>query len=229
MIHIETIIGLFRVTFQVRLDTTNDKLWENLYWTPELTRPDRLAKVLNSIVRKESSESDHFIYNRHAAKDAMKVDLTKHDISQTGMTQHDISGIDLSQNNIDQIDLNLHDINNFNSLRQLGNRAHLTHHDKRRLGQFDKLLDSHSRSSSSSNVQNNSGDTKGEFDLFEVFKFGGGSNTASQTQSQTSNNQTDISDKEHGRISDTDLLNVTRTGQHNLNVIGTGKNLLNTT
>jgi hypothetical protein len=34
----------------------DDKLWENLYWTPELTRPDRFAKILNTIIRKESGE-----------------------------------------------------------------------------------------------------------------------------------------------------------------------------
>lgn len=54
----------------------NDKLWSNLYWTATLTRPDRLAKILNLIIRKRSDNSETFIYNREAVRDAMKNNLT---------------------------------------------------------------------------------------------------------------------------------------------------------
>jgi hypothetical protein len=65
-----------RFLFQVRLEKINDKLWRNLYWTATLTRPDRLAKILNLIIRKESDDSENFIYNRQAVKYAMKNNLT---------------------------------------------------------------------------------------------------------------------------------------------------------
>lgn len=41
-----------------------------------MTRPDHLSKVLNSIIRKESKDSQHFIYDRQAANDAYKLDQT---------------------------------------------------------------------------------------------------------------------------------------------------------
>ncbi|CAF3759129.1 unnamed protein product [Rotaria sp. Silwood1] len=43
-------------------------------------RPDRLAKVINTVLRKESNDSDRFVYNNTAAKNAQKLDLTQHDI-----------------------------------------------------------------------------------------------------------------------------------------------------
>jgi hypothetical protein len=52
----------------------NDKLWENLYWTSESTRPDRFAKILNTIIRKESGDNEDFIYDRQAVTDAIKID-----------------------------------------------------------------------------------------------------------------------------------------------------------
>ena len=54
----------------------NDKLWNNLYWTATLTRPDRLAKILNLIIRKRNDNSETFTYNREAVRDAMKNNLT---------------------------------------------------------------------------------------------------------------------------------------------------------
>ena len=41
-----------------------------------MTRPDRLAKILNLIIRKRSNGSENFIYNRQTVKDAMKNNLT---------------------------------------------------------------------------------------------------------------------------------------------------------
>ncbi|CAF1355704.1 unnamed protein product [Adineta steineri] len=59
---------------------SNDTLWKDLYWTLEQTRPDHLAKILNSIVQKESGNSERFVYDCQVAKDMMKVDhLTHHD------------------------------------------------------------------------------------------------------------------------------------------------------
>jgi hypothetical protein len=78
----------------------NDKLWENLYWNTELTRPDRLAKILNLIIREDEEDDDddddddseNFIYNRKIAKDAMKHNSSnslKHRNDQSGLTYYD--------------------------------------------------------------------------------------------------------------------------------------------
>lgn len=53
----------------------NDKLWENLYWTTELTRPDRLAKMLNIIIRKEDDD-EYFLYNGEIVNEATKIHST---------------------------------------------------------------------------------------------------------------------------------------------------------
>lgn len=63
----------------------NDKLWEDLYWTSEVTRPDYLAKILNSIIRKENNDSDHFIYDQETARRAIKTEKAK----QIYLSQHD--------------------------------------------------------------------------------------------------------------------------------------------
>jgi hypothetical protein len=173
------VISLFCLLFKVELQITNDKLWENLYWTPELTRPDPLAKVLNTIIRKESDGSEYFVYDSQAAKDAMEIDLTPH--------------------------------------------------DKQRLQQLDKLFDSYSRSSSSSNARSDDEDVSGGFEFFGLFKIGGGSSGATQTRSESSDNQADVSDKQHENVSDVDILNETTTDKHNLNVLGIRRNHLNTT
>lgn len=60
----------------------DDQLWESLYWTHDLTRPDRLAKVINTIFQKNSTDGKHFIYDTQAAKNAHKLDLTQHDINR---------------------------------------------------------------------------------------------------------------------------------------------------
>ncbi|CAF1620192.1 unnamed protein product [Rotaria magnacalcarata] len=164
----------------------NDKLWDNLYWTAELTRPDHLAKILNTIVRKEGGNSEGFIYDRQAAKDAMKSDLTQNDVSQNDVTRHDITGVDLSGHSIDRADFHQHDINQLNSLNNHGSRVHLTHHGKQRFGQLDKLFDSHSRSSSSSNSQSYGDDGNIGFGFLNIFSFGGGFNSQTQTQAASS-------------------------------------------
>ncbi|CAF1081949.1 unnamed protein product [Adineta steineri] len=103
---------------------SNDNLWENLYWSTELTRPDHFAKVLNSIIRKDGGDSEYFIYDQQAAKDAMKDDLVQENIHQ------------------------------FKSVNKQNNHVHLTHYDKLRLGQIDKQLNSQKQSNSSLHVQN---------------------------------------------------------------------------
>ncbi|CAF4761384.1 unnamed protein product, partial [Rotaria sp. Silwood2] len=61
---------------------TEDQLWNSLYWTQDLTRPDRLAKAINTIVRKNSTDSKHFLYDSQAAKNIHKLGLTQHDIDR---------------------------------------------------------------------------------------------------------------------------------------------------
>lgn len=58
----------------------DDNLWDNLYWNSELTRTDRLTKILSSIIQKDNY-SDDFIYNHRIAKDAMENRSTTHVIS----------------------------------------------------------------------------------------------------------------------------------------------------
>jgi len=207
----------------------NDKLWENLYWTSESTRPDRFAKILNTIIRKESGDKEDFIYDRQAARDAVKVDLTQHDIAEAGTLHRDIFGVDTARIDINRADLKHHDINHFNSLNQHSSRTHLTHHDKQKLGQLDKLFDAHGRSSSSGNFRSDNSETKGGFHLFKIFKGDGGHSRSSQTGSQSSDNRADISDREHGKFSESDILNVREMDQNNLNVLNSGKNVLNIT
>jgi hypothetical protein len=70
----------------------NDKLWKNLYWNAELTRPDRLAKILNLIIRAEDDDNENFIYNRKIAKGVMKNNSTnslKHQKNQSHLTYYD--------------------------------------------------------------------------------------------------------------------------------------------
>ncbi|CAF3997016.1 unnamed protein product [Rotaria magnacalcarata] len=67
---------------QVHLEKMNDQVWESLYWTHEQTRPDALAKVVNTIIRKNSTDGKQFIYDSQAAKNAQKLHLTQHDIDK---------------------------------------------------------------------------------------------------------------------------------------------------
>jgi hypothetical protein len=64
------------------LDTANNQLWDSLYWTHHLTRPDRLAKAINTVVRKNSTDTEQFLYDNHAAKNIQKLGLTHHDINR---------------------------------------------------------------------------------------------------------------------------------------------------
>ena len=198
---------------------TNDKFWENLYWTPELTRPDRLAKVLNSLVRKEDSDSEYFIYDRQAAKDAMKIDLTQHDISGVGLSRHDVDRKDLNQNNIDQ----------FDSLRQRGDRAYLTHRDKQHLRKFDKLFHSHSRSSSSSNTERTNDNSNIALEILGLGKLGGGFKGGVHARSGSSDNRVDASDRQHEDVSDADVSSVLSRDPEKLHVLDTEQTHLNTT
>jgi hypothetical protein len=195
----------------------NDKLWENLYWTSESTRPDRFAKILNTIIRKESGDNEDFIYDRQAVRDAIKIDLTQHDIAEADTLHRDNSGIDTARIDIDRADLKQHDIDDVNSSKQSGSRSHLMQHDKRRLGQLDKLFDSHSRSSSASNFQNDNDEAEGGLNVFGLFEIGGGYGGVRQTGSKSSDNRVDVSNREHGKLSDTDTLNVFGSRRNHLN------------
>ncbi|CAF1201748.1 unnamed protein product [Adineta steineri] len=66
---------------QVQLEKLNDELWNSLYWTHDLTRPDRLAKAINTVVRKNSTNADHFYYDSQAAKNIHQLGI-RHMINQ---------------------------------------------------------------------------------------------------------------------------------------------------
>ncbi|CAF0833862.1 unnamed protein product [Didymodactylos carnosus] len=206
---------------------TNDKLWENLYWAPELTRPDRFAIVLNSIIRKDSSDSEYFIYDQQAAKDAMKDELTQRNILQADEMRHNLSGTDSSLHDIDRFDLRQHNIHHFRSVNEQDNHTQLTHHDKLRLGKIGKQFNSQSRSSSSLNVQNYTSDDKPVF-VFGSPEVGGGSNDATETRSKSSNHRAHVTAKQHKKVSDVDTVDVTRTDKHNLNLARDEQDYLNT-
>ncbi|CAF4954337.1 unnamed protein product, partial [Rotaria sp. Silwood1] len=199
---------------QARLEETDKKLWEDLYWTSELTRPDRLAKVLNSILRKERQDSERFIYDRQAAKDAMRMDLTEHDILRTDVTGYEIVAGDHTREDIDRAKLHHHDDDNFKSFNENNDRVHLTHHDKKHLEQFDKLFDTHSRSISYSTAHSSGGGGGGTLGYRGLFSIGGSGGGSSQTQLAITNNQVDINQQQHGKVSDTDILDAKETGKH---------------
>ncbi|CAF3812454.1 unnamed protein product [Rotaria sp. Silwood1] len=64
---------------QVQLTTVNDRLWKSLYWTSELTRPDRLLKVLNKVMKQDPMDSNKFRYDYSQANEALKQNLKLHD------------------------------------------------------------------------------------------------------------------------------------------------------
>jgi hypothetical protein len=204
----------------------NDKLWENLYWTSELTRPDRFAEILNTIIRKDSGDNEDFIYDRQAVRDTIKIDLTQHDIAEADTLHRENFEIDTAQIDIDRADLKQHDIDDVNSLKQSSSRIHLMQHDKRRLGQLDKLFDLHSRASSSSKFQNDNDEAEVALNVFGLFEIGGGYGGVRRTGSQNSDNRADVSNREHEKLSDTDMLN---TDNNDLNVLGSRRNHLNST
>ncbi|CAM4957630.1 unnamed protein product [Rotaria socialis] len=170
-------------------------------------------------------------------KDPMTIDkhleqqlsTQQNDVSQNDVTRHDITGVDLSGHSIDRADLRQHDINQLSSLNNHGSRVHLKHHDKQRFGQLDKLFDSHSRSSSSSNSQSSGDDGNIGFGFLDIFSFGGGFNSQTQTQAASSDSHNDVSTKQHGKVSNADVLNMTNTDEHSLNVLGNAQNHLNST
>ena len=60
---------------ETRLTKVDDQIWNSLYWTPELTRPDRLSKVLNKVIKEDGTDSDKFVYDYAQADEAVKQDL----------------------------------------------------------------------------------------------------------------------------------------------------------
>ena len=60
---------------QVQLTRVHDNIWDSLYWTPELTRPDRLSKVLNKVMKQDAIDSDKFHYDYSQADEALKETL----------------------------------------------------------------------------------------------------------------------------------------------------------
>ena len=64
---------------QVPLTQVNDQVWQLLYWTPDLTRPDRLSKVLNKIMKQDGTDFDKFRYDYSQADEGMKKALKRHD------------------------------------------------------------------------------------------------------------------------------------------------------
>ncbi|CAM4886155.1 unnamed protein product [Rotaria socialis] len=91
---------------QVRLTTVNDHLWDSLYWTPELTRPDRLAKVLNKILKQDATDSDKFRYDFSQADEASKQDLKLQDKQNFDHLQKHLAT--KSQNTTHKSDVGVH-------------------------------------------------------------------------------------------------------------------------
>ncbi|UJR19421.1 hypothetical protein I4U23_022551 [Adineta vaga] len=86
---------------QTYLSEYTDKLWENLYWTSEVTRPDQLAKVINSIIRKDSKNNDRYIYDHHAATIFDKKNLKQHDIDRIEKLDEYLKKYDNNSKSID--------------------------------------------------------------------------------------------------------------------------------
>ncbi|CAF1225384.1 unnamed protein product [Adineta ricciae] len=64
---------------QIRLSQADDKLWNSMYRTSDSTRPDRLAKALNTILyRKNSTDDQYILLDSHTLKHS----LTQHDIDR---------------------------------------------------------------------------------------------------------------------------------------------------
>jgi hypothetical protein len=64
------------------LEKATDQLWNSLYWTPDETRPDRLAAAINTIIQKNSTAINSFIYDRQAVKNVHKFNLTREDMNR---------------------------------------------------------------------------------------------------------------------------------------------------
>ncbi|CAF2814449.1 unnamed protein product [Rotaria sp. Silwood2] len=91
---------------QVQLSIANDQLWESLYWTPELTRPDRLSKVLNKIMKQDAIDSNKFIYDYSQADKALKQNLKLHDKQKLDKLEKYLAA--QSQNTTHTIDIDTH-------------------------------------------------------------------------------------------------------------------------
>ena len=75
---------------QVLLTKADDPLWKSLYWTPELTRPDRLSKVFNRLMKQDATDSNKFRYDYSQADETMKDNLKSHDQQKLTQLEKDI-------------------------------------------------------------------------------------------------------------------------------------------
>ncbi|CAF3856951.1 unnamed protein product [Rotaria sp. Silwood1] len=91
---------------QVKLERINDHLWESLYWTPELTRPDRLSKVLNKVIKKDDTDSNKFRYDYTQTDEALKQNLKFYDRQKLDELEKHLAA--LSQNGTHTTDVDGH-------------------------------------------------------------------------------------------------------------------------
>jgi hypothetical protein len=70
------------------------------YWQRDTTRPDRLAKILNKILFKNSTEFDYFHYDNQFIKNIHQSGLTQHDTFVTTHRIHDEKTSDDEQSEI---------------------------------------------------------------------------------------------------------------------------------
>lgn len=106
----------------------NDKLWESLYWTTELTRPDRLARIINIIIEKADDDDEHFLYNRQLVNEAIKIHSTNI-LKQSDSRIHLTSYEKLRLRQIDQ-QLEMHNLNLTDTNRTQSNTTS-KHHNNR--------------------------------------------------------------------------------------------------
>ena len=206
---------------QIKLERFDNKLWEDLYWTSDVTRPDRLAKIINSIIHKENNDSDSFIYDQQAARNEINVDSTHHHALESNLLENEVSETAGSQYNIDKIDFKDQKSNNLNSLDNNDDRMHMTQHDKQNLDHFDKLIDKNTRSSTSSISRVPNGNGKLELDVFGLFSIGVNGNGGLKSSSQDSNDTSDFNYKENKKIMNNDSLNEINTDRLKLNISAT--------
>lgn len=60
---------------EIQLTRINDNLWDSLYWTHELTRPDQLSKILNKVIKQDTIDSDKFRFDYSQIDEASKQTL----------------------------------------------------------------------------------------------------------------------------------------------------------
>ncbi|CAF2995347.1 unnamed protein product [Rotaria sp. Silwood2] len=103
---------------QAQLTTINDRLWNSLYWTSDLTRPDRLSKLLNKILKKDSTHFDKFLYDFSQADETLRsylkssdrqkfANLEKHLATKSQNTKHtfDVNAYDGIESVINIVDV----------------------------------------------------------------------------------------------------------------------------